>query len=353
MPPEAVDLDINGDVVYDAADDARSNAVMTNCMNSGVDPTTLGIVEANATSSPVYSIEILRSVGQLGLREEGSDSWTAGFSWELPFEGIDMSIGATYYEIEIVDEIIELSYATSVSECYSDPEFDSPYCVNVHREDLGGGAFGLIDEVDEQFINRDSLKTRGLDLNAYVNWPTQIFGKAVDLGVDLNLNRKYEFSDIFISVVDGSVSADSDLGEFGLPEWEGQLLLRAEVEDWRFTWATRFLGSVEIDPDFRELLPYSDIDGDSYTCLGEARGGVDCRPVGHADSYFRHDMSIYWYGDTWEIGAGARNVLDEAPPRVSGAAVFSRSNTPFGVGYDINGRQYFVNVRARFDTPSF
>ena len=201
----------------------------------------------------------------------------------------------------------------------------------------------------KQFINRDSLKTRGLDLNVYFNWPTQIFGKAVDIGADLNFNRKFEFSDYTRSVVDDSVSRDSDLGEFGLPEWQGQMIFRADVEDWRVTWATRYIASVDIDPDFRELLPYDDLSGASYTCLGEARGDADCRPVGHAENYFRHDFSVYYYGDVWEIGAGARNVLDEAPPIVDGRAVWSGWNTPYGVGYDTNGRQYFINVKASFD----
>ena len=34
--------------------------------------------------------------------------------------------------------------------------------------------------------------------------------------------------------------------------------------------------------------------------------------------------------------------------RVDGRVVFSAFNTPFGAGYDVNGRSYFVNVQARF-----
>jgi hypothetical protein len=42
-------------------------------------------------------------------------------------------------------------------------------------------------------------------------------------------------------------------------------------------------------------------------------------------------------------------VLNEAPPLVDGRVVFSAFNTPFGSGYDINGRSYFVNAAVRFD----
>ena len=80
---------------------------------------------------------------------------------------------------------------------------------------------------------------------------------------------------------------------------------------------------------------------------------MNCRPVGSADNYYRHDVSVYWYGDTWTIGAGVRNVTDEFPPLVDGRLVFSGWNVPFGSGYDINGRQYFVNVAASFEDLSF
>lgn len=358
VPADALVQDINGAIIYDESLDTRSEQLLQNCIAQGVDPTTLGIVVANATSSPVYSVEVLQFVGTTGLDEEESESWTAGFAWEQPFfEAFDLSLGATYYEIEITQEIVQFSFQGAVSECYFDAEGDSPFCANIRREDLGGGAFGLIDEVDQNFINRDSLKARGVDLNVALDWPTQLFGRAVDIGADFNLNRKLEFSDIFISDIDGSVSADSDLGDFGLPEWEGQGIIRADFGDYRLTWATRYLGGVEIDPDVREDFPFTGADwlgGDSFTCLGEAAGDVDCRPVGEAEGYFRHDVSFYYYGDVWTIGFGARNVFDEEPPLVDGRViVFDRSNVPLGRGYDVQGRQYFINVLAAFDDLPF
>lgn len=360
VPADALVQDISGAIIYDDSLDTRSDQLLQNCIAQGVDPTMLGIVAANATSSPVYSVEVLQFVGSTGLDEEESESWTAGLAWEQPFfEAFDLSIGATYYEIEITQEIIQFSFQGAVDDCLFDPEGDSPFCGNIRRENLGGGAFGIIDEVDQNFINRDSLKTRGVDLNIALDWPTSIFGKAVDIGADLNFNRKFEFSDIIISDVDGSVSTDSDLGDFGLPEWEGQGILRADFGDYRLTWATRYLGSVEVDPDVRAAFPFTGADwlgGDSFTCLGAAAGDVDCRPVGEAENYFRHDVSLYYYGDVFTLGFGARNVFDEEPPLVDGRSgffIFDRSNVPLGRGYDPQGRQYFINIVAAFDDLKF
>lgn len=348
-PDSAIGLDPNnpGGFVYDPTGETRTQTVLDNCVLAGVDPEDLGITLAGQ-SIATYSVEVLRGVGQTDLVEEKSDSFTAGFAWDQPFfEAFDLTVGATYYEVDLRDEIITLSSQFSILGCYEDPELDSPYCRNIRRNLSGDG---LIDGVDEAFLNRDQLKTRGVDINLALDWPTQVFGRAVDFSADLTFNRKLQFSDVFIDPVNGDVSTDSDLGEFGLPEWEGQGIFRADIGDYRATWSTRYLSHVRADPD---LLAANDFDnwleGAGQTCLGPLAGDVNCRPVGWADNYFRHDFSVYYRGDVWTVGVGARNVLNEAPPKVDGRVVFSAFNTPFGSGYDINGRSYFANVSVRFD----
>ena len=270
----------------------------------------------------------------------------------VPFlQTANVTIGATYYEIKIQDEIIELFSQTSINNCYDDPELDSAFCRNITRN---LATDGLILGVDEAFLNRDALSTRGIDLNFSFDWPVQMFSRAVDLSGDLNFNRKLEFSDDFFNIDTGELTRDSDLGEFGLPEWEGQVLLRADVNDFRATWSTRYLSSVQADPDLLEANDFGNWNaGSANTCLGEAAGDVDCRPIGWADNYFRHDMSLYYYGDQWTFGGGVRNLTNEKPPLVDRRVVFSRWNTPFGAGYDVNGRVYFVNVAVRFDNLTF
>jgi len=352
-PEDALVLGTDG-LEYDRAEDPRSDIVLENCTAAGVDPGNLGIGVAGATSS-AYSVEILRGVGATTLREEKSESFTAGIAWDQPFfSAFDMTIGATYYEVDIRDEIVTLGSQASINQCYNDPENDSPYCSNITREDydFATGDGGLIDEVRQSFLNRDALKTRGVDINLSFDWPTQVFGKAVDFSADLNFNRKLEFKDRFnpLEGEEGEPSIDSDLGEFGLPEWEGQGVFRADVSDYRFTWSTRYIASVSADPDLLDAYPFDNyVEGNSVTCLGPLEGDVNCRPVGWADNYFRHDASIYYLGDVWTLGVGARNILNESPPLVDGRVVFSGWNVPFGSGYDINGRSYFFNVGARFE----
>jgi iron complex outermembrane receptor protein len=352
-PETAIIPDLEGGFTYDPSGDTRTQAVLDNCFADGVNPEDLGI-NNSGNSFPRYGVEVLRGVGQEDIREEKSESFTAGFSWEQPiFESFGMNIGATYYDIRLRDEISQIGGQFSIDQCYSDPEGDSPYCRNIFRNFLGDGSQGdgLFRQINQQFLNKDALKARGVDINIAFDWPTEVFGKAVDFSADLTLNRKLEMTDIFIDPATLEASIDSDLGDFGYSEWAGHGIFRADVNDWRFTWSTRYISGVEADPDLVEQYPYENyITGNSFTCVGPDAGGADCRPVFFAENYFRHDVSVYYYGDVWTFGVGSRNVLNEKPPLVDprDSVVFESFNVPIGAGYDMGGRAYFVNIAARF-----
>ena len=320
---------------YDPTLDQRRPEILANCLANGVDPTTF----FNGGSS-IYSME-LEAGGALDIREETSESMSAGFTWEQPFfQEFDLIIGATYYEIDIRDEIIEPSAQFIINDCYGDPEGDSTFCNRIMRDT--DFSIGII---DRGFINRDNKKARGVDVNMTMDWPTEMFGRAVDLQADFAFNRTLEVKDIFIND-NGSIDVDNDAGEFGFPTWKGRMSFRADFSDWRATWSTRYISSVREDPT--TLLPFDGVEGNADTCLGTALGDVDCRDIGFAENYFVHDMSVYYYGDKWTLGAGMRNVFNEAPPEVDSGAVFAFRNVPFGAGYDIFGRTLFLNAVYRW-----
>ena len=328
---------------YDPALDERDDHVLDNCRAQGVDPTTLGIIDTTQTSAN-SSVEVY-GVGSLGLDEEKSESWTAGFTWEEPYsDAFDVTIAATYYDIAVQDEVIRLHSQTSINDCYYDVEGDSAFCGNILREDLGGGRFGLIEFGNEIFFNQDALSTRGVDLNIAFDWPAQIGGRAFDLSADVNFNRKFELEQVNIDPITGDEDREDYVGEFGYPEWQGLATLRAETGNWRFTWQTRYIGSVEQDP--RGIDDWSDVfDGGATTCLGPSRGDFRCRDVGFADTYFTHNVSAFYETDTWDIGGGISNVYNTAPPQVDDNEVsYVWNNAVLGRGYDWRGRTFFLSV---------
>ncbi len=323
---------------YDPTLDDREPEVLSNCLANGVDPTTL-----DNNGNTFYSTEVSAG-GATDIKEESSESMSAGFVWEQPFwQSFDLVLGATYYEIDIKDEIIEPSAQFIINDCYNDLEGDSVFCSRINRDNGGAGLFTII---DQGFINRDSKKARGVDLNMTVDVPTELFGRAVDLQADFAFNRTLEIKDVFIGDT-GIATSEDYTGDFGYPEWKGRMSFRADINDWRVTWSTRYLSSVAQLPDGVDA-PGNVVLGNADTCGGPALGDVNCRDVGFADNYFVHDASVYYYGDRWTLGAGVRNVLNEEPPKVDGTEVFSFKNIPFGAGYDIFGRTLFLNAVFRW-----
>lgn len=326
---------------YNPMLDGRDPRVLQNCLDNGADPTML-----NNNGFNTYSVEVGRG-GGLGLTEETSDAFSFGFVFDQPWsENFDLTIGATYYEIEIDNTIIAPAAQFIVNQCYDSTSGLSVFCDKITRD-----SDGFLDFLDAEFVNRDRATAKGVDVNAVLDTTVTMFNRPVDWQLDVSLNHGLENSENFINA-DGESDFDEDQGEWGIPDWQGTVALRADVGDYRFTWSTRYIGAVEEDPDLVDEFLNIDTDplGDS-TCFGPPND-VNCRNASFADDYFVHSASVYYYGDVWTFGAGVRNLFNQEPPRVDPSENFESlnaiGNTPIGYGYDVIGRTFFLNVAARF-----
>ncbi|WP_288131860.1 TonB-dependent receptor [Microbulbifer sp.] len=338
IPDAALDPISGG---YNAALDTRAPEVLSNCAANGVDPTA---VHNNGFNN--YSVESAAG-GNLNLKEETSDSFTAGFSFEQPFfDGFDLTLGMTYYDIEIENSIIEPTAQFLINDCYSNPNGSSAFCSQLTRDDDG-----MLSLINAGFVNRDGEVARGFDYNIRYNQPVTLFGAPFDLSANLTFNRVLERTMTYVSE-DGTPDVERYHGTFGFPEWNARGEFRVEYDKYRFTWTTRYLGSVEQDDqyvdDFSDIYDTNNTGFISDTCIGSANGGIDCRDVGFADDYMVHSASMYYYADTWTAGLGVSNVFNDAPPQVNGDEVTSINNTPIGYGYDLQGRTMFLNLQKNF-----
>jgi iron complex outermembrane receptor protein len=326
IPDDAYDL-LDG---YIPELDNREAQVIANCVaDPNVDPFTF--VNGGIQT---YSTEI-KAGGATDLNEETSESFSAGAVWEQPFwTSFELVVGATYYEIEVSDQIIEPSPGFIVGDCYGDLQGDSPFCSRISRQ-----ADSNFDVIDSGFINRDSGTARGVDYNIRVDFPTQMFGRAVDLTADVAFNRGLELS----STVSGE-EPEEFVGEFGAPEWKGRMIVQANVGDFRYTLGANYKSSVAQDPAGVDGYDNIYVSGVADTCLGPENGDVNCRDVGHARNYTTYDMSVYYFGDNWTLGGGIRNFTNTNPPLVDGTEVQSINNVVIGAGYDIFGRTAFIDA---------
>ncbi|GMG88618.1 TonB-dependent receptor [Biformimicrobium ophioploci] len=338
IPDSALDPISGG---YNPDLDGRSPEVLANCAASGVDPTSLSNNGFNT-----YSVEIARG-GSEGLVEETSDSFSVGFAFDQPFfDEFDLSVGMTYFSIDIDNSIIEPSGQFLVNDCYNSAEGNSAFCSTIARDEDG-----FMDLVDAAFVNRDNEKARGVDWNLSYSQPVTVFGAPFDVNANLTMTRNIERSLTYVDD-NGVKDRDNYLGEFGYAKWVGRSQLSIDYDKFRFTWQTRYLGKVEQAADqideFSDIYDSNDTGFESDTCIGVANGGTDCRDIGYADSYYTHSASLYYREDTWTAGIGVRNVFDDEPPRIDTNEILGINNTPIGYGYDLQGRSIFANVQKVF-----
>lgn len=323
---------------YIPENDQRDPQILANCLATGVDPTL-----ANNGGFNTFSVEVQQG-GSLELDPEESESWTVGFAYEQDFSNdFELSVGMTYYEIDITNTVIEPTPGFIVGDCYGDEAGTgaSVFCGRITR-DFTDPTNPQIVFMDLGFINRDKETARGVDYNVFFR-DTIDLGAPVQFSANLTASKLIERSTQFTNP-DGSVDFETFQGEWGFPEWQAQLALRFTWNRWTATWETRFLQSVGQDPE--GIDPLDSVSGGSDTCFGPP-SDVLCRDFAEADDYFRHSTSLFYDADNWTLGAGIRNVFDEEPPIVDGSEVLSYSNTPIGYGYDLQGRTFFFDAVYR------
>ena len=352
--------------------DTRDAVILANCRREGRDPTRVGISPNGATVDQSQSVEI-RSGGSLDIDPETSRSLTAGFAFEETFgDNFDISLGLNYFDIKLKDSIVEPSSAFIINDCFARADGQrSPFCDRIVTDTNAAETRLLISDINNGFINLNSESVRGLDINTFFGKEVSAFGKQIDLGLNVRANHLIERSSLFIDDF-GQPSFDDDAGEFGLPKWTGTGTFTADIDKFRFTWATRYVGAVEQDADGIDEF------GDAFgrgpdgqpadfgdTCLGGGSGsynadgefvpdgvvegdGVFCRDVGFADEIFYHSASVRYRAERFSILVGVDNIFNTAPPLVDGSEVLQISNTAIGNGYDYDGREFFASVTFDF-----
>ena len=343
IPESALD-DITEE--YNPALDEREPHLLENCRANGVDPTV-----AHNNGFNRYSVEVAAG-GALDLKEETSESITAGFAWEQPFTtAFDLTIGANYYQIEIDNTIIEPSAGFIVFNCYYSETGTSPFCPRITRGEVEADGTGpFITYLDRGFINRDNETARGVDFNVAFDTTFTAFDRPFELGVDVNAHRVIERSTLFVDD-EGIPDFNTFQREWYFAEYRGSATARLDYDRWRFSWTTRFVSPNEQDPRFVDA--FSDITDSQDTgwiselCLGPP-DDLYCSDVGDTPSYQVHSASVRYGADTWGVRVGASNIFNEGPPLVDEDEYATTiKNAPIGAGYDFDGRTWFMSAFVR------
>ena len=334
-PVDAFDFATNE---YIPAQDRRDAIILKNCELNGVNPRNF---PHNGFSG--YNVEV-GAGGSLDLEPESSDSFSGGIVFEQPWTtAFDLNVAISYYVIDVDNTIIEPSAGYIIRDCYSSETSSSPFCGRIHRatdpEDPE------IDFIDRGFINRDNDTVRGIDYNLRFSDTFTLFDRPFEFGVDWVAHRLIERSTLFLNPT-GLDDVQEYAAEWGFTKWRHTATFALQFSDFRLTYRPRYIGRQLNDPDSVDIWD-DGINGYSDTCYPPP-DDVLCRDVGFAGSYLNHTIGVRYDKYNWEVVFALQNVTDEAPPLVDGTEVFSRSNRPLGVGYDLLGRTLFVSAGFRF-----
>jgi iron complex outermembrane recepter protein len=255
--------------------------------------------------------------GASDLVAETSDAFTIGLA--LTPDWSDFSVAIDFFNIKVENTVASPSVGFILGDCYGSANRSSAFCSRVGGRD----AQGQLISVNSSFINIGVQETRGFDLNA-------VYEKQLPAGrLTIDATSTYidkQFQQLF-------TTQTSLEGRWGYPRWSTQTQARYDYRDWRFGWTVSHIGKAK---EARQFDP----------------GTVNQNRNNRTPNHFLHTVSTRYTAGNWQAILTIRNVFDKDPPTVAsgtgnqGANRFL--NTLPGVGYDLFGRTYIMQLTRQF-----
>ncbi|MCL1143647.1 TonB-dependent receptor plug domain-containing protein [Shewanella gaetbuli] len=268
--------------------------------------------------------------GNPDLKPEESDSFTAGFVYS---HDIGISVGIDFFDIEITNGIGTAGTDNVVSGCWESANFSSPLCEFVKGPSLTGDAphssspyrtaLGPVAGVLLTNANLSTFETSGIDFD--LSYKTDIGPgdfSAVLNGTYLDKYNYTPFEGADVVEAAGKVAADqweTTLAVFS--ELRTNLTLSYTMDDWAFSWQTR------------------------YQSEGEDYFASDDNLDNTADSIFYHDVqATYFAFESTTISVGVKNLFDEEAPYISN----NQDMNTIPASYDTAGQYLYAKLNLKF-----
>lgn len=370
LPSTNVLNDVDGDglIDYDFSMDERIDFTRDLCAALGVTlpqpgdsqediiaaATALGLFGIGTPSGSFQNFSVLfGNGGSTELTPETSEALFLKASFDQPwFDSFDFRASVNYFDYEVSDSIGQLTAATILGSCFS-PNNANPTTV-VNGELVGDlcqfqtrdPSTGLLTEINESSFNLGSLTSTGIDINAEFFADLDVVQKRLGLKENLGLGVVYRATRQFENDEDitGDGVFNENLGLFGFPKLQQNITTTLSYGNFNLLYSFQFQDST----DNGAGGPF----GGGNVCIPTltARGAdtSGCTEFIDLPNVELHNVSLTYNADTWAFRAGVRNVLNTVPVRDTAIAGDGGTGTPFGLGYDANGRNLFVNVSKRF-----
>jgi outer membrane receptor protein involved in Fe transport len=277
------------------------------------------------------SIEIV-SGGNPQLKEETSDSFTAGVVWQPAFlSGLSLSVD--YFDIDINDVITAPTAQDIMNACYDAPDLNNQFCGLFVRNGAGAGPN---DEVPHQIIqgtlqqlslNYASSTSRGVDIEAAFSHDLGDVGR---LSTRIIWTHTLQRDDFLNPAAPGD--ADQVLLELGDPKDAFNLNTDFAMGKLKFGYQLRYIG--------KQVLNFYE---DTFSLQGNPPQNQDYADVRYFGEVFYHDIrAAYDITDKVNAYLGIDNLTNRIPP-------FGLTGTGAGSGiYEAKGRFAYAGVKMTF-----
>jgi len=329
--PCAIPDEANVGGVYVPENETRSQTVLDNCIQSGADPTVLGIIAST-------TIPVTIGGNPQDLIAETSQSLTATLKFSPHISdnwGLDIAI--SYFDIDIDDTVRSIAATTIMTRCYEDaPNLASPFCSRLERSGAAADpSFNFITAVDASFVNIGNETATGFDFNTRLVGDIGSWTTAWTNVLTIQTDRTEQ---IF-----AEDPVEDLLRDFGVPKYRWNSTVSVGRNNWEFAWWLRYISGTHTSD-----VATIDAECDSFTDATNFAGSTPTASLCTADEAFYHDLSATYLADTWTVSAGVRNVFDKEPPIVDMDAGSNRLGRITSSGYDQFGRSIYLNATKSF-----
>ncbi len=294
------------------------------------------------------------SGGNPSVAPEEADTVTAGIVYQPAWlDGFSASVD--WYSIDVAGAMAQLGAQNIVDNCFRGELSLCQYVIS----GSGGvtnptnGAYRPIDRVEAIFINLDTQKIEGVDME--LQYRTE---------VDFLANKSEDLSIRFLSSYLGENSIQSkggilddragQIGGFGFPEWKFTTSMTYSIDNYSVFMQGRWIGDGSLDRTRLESLTSVPLTSRPAGSVLAACGTNICTLDDNSiPSTFLMDARLtgrFGEEENLEVFANIQNLLDREPVITPGTGV-GRTGTGTGVNtglYDILGRRYTVGVNYEF-----
>jgi outer membrane receptor protein involved in Fe transport len=186
--------------------------------------------------------------GNIALKNEGADAWTAGVI--LRPRWVDgLMVSFDYVDIDIEDAIEQFSLTQIMRGCYDSASFPNELCNSFSREP--DGQLPANDAFQVGFVNAGQRTFQALTIEGL--YTMELWDGQLDIGASaINIQENK-------TVVLGS--PDEDAGEIGSPDWQANFTFRYSRDKWSALLQPRMIGegvrSLDDEPN-RYSVPKED-----------------------------------------------------------------------------------------------